>query len=125
MFYWLTATKGCWPITSYVTWSLVLFAVVSLWGVAMSQIGGHLRQGVFPDARLATMAATISVVAVVTIIAASAAFFGAPSLASNSTEGPLAEPACPAEVRGAFVFSFGLEQGSRTISHCPARGSGG
>ncbi len=125
MFYWLTATKGRWPITSYVAWSLVLFAVVSLWGVAMSQIGGHLRQGLFPAARLATMAVTISVAAVVTIVVAGAAFFGAPSLASDPEGGPLAEPACPAEVRGAFVFSFGLEQGSRTLSQCPARSAGG
>ncbi len=106
---------------SYVTWSLVLFAVVSLWGVAMSQIGGHLRQGVFPDARLATMAVTISAVAVATIVVAGAAFFGAPSVANDPEGVILEEPACTAEVRGAFVFSFGLEQGSRTLSHCPAR----
>ena len=104
---------------SYVTWSLVVFAVISLWGVAMSQIGGHLRQGVFPAARLATMAATISAVAVLTIMVAGAAFFGPPSMANDPEEDILEEPACPAEVRGAFVFSFGLEQGSRAPSHCP------
>ncbi len=110
---------------SYFTWSLVLFAVVSLWGVAMSQISGHLRQGVFPAAGLATMAITISFVAVVTLIAAGAAFSGASPRANDFTEGTLAAPTCTTEVRGAFVFSFGLEQGSRTISHCPARSSGG
>ena len=109
---------------SYVTWSLVLFVVVSLWGVAMSQIGGHLRQGVFSATRLATMAATISAVAVFTIVVASAAFLGAPSVANEPQGDILEEPACTAEVRGAFVFSFGLEQGSRALSDCPARSIG-
>ena len=108
---------------SYVTWSLVLFAVVSLWGVAMSQIGGQLRQGMFPAARLAAMAVTISAVAAVTIVVAGAAFFGAPS-AANDPEGIPEEPACAAEVRGAFIFSFGLEQGSRELSPCDAERSG-
>lgn len=105
---------------SYVTWSLVLFAVVSLWGVAMSQIGGHLREGMFPVARLATMAVTISAVAVVTIAVAGAAFSGAPSVADEAEGDISGEPACAAEVRGAFVFSFGIEQGSRALSPCQA-----
>ena len=109
---------------SYVTWSLVLFAVVSLWGVAMSQIAGHLRQGMFSATRLATMAATISVVAVFTIVVASAAFLGAPSVVNEPRGDIVEEPACTAEVRGAFVFSFGLEQGSRAVPDCPAGGIG-
>lgn len=109
---------------SHVTWSFVLFAVVSLWGVAMSQIGGQLRQGIFSAARLATMAVIISVVAVATIAVAGAAFFGAPSVANGPELGIPEAPACAAEVRGAFVFSFGLEQGSRAVSDCSARGTG-
>ena len=109
---------------SYVTWSFVLFAVVSLWGVAMSQIGGQLRQGVVPAAWLAMMAVTVSAVAVVTVVAAGAAFSGPPTRANSFVGGPLEEPACAAEVRGAFVFSFGLEQGSRVLSDCSSRSSG-
>ena len=110
---------------SYVTWSLVVFAVISLWGVAMSQIGGQLRQGLFPAARLAAMAVTISVVAVATVVVAGAAFFGAPSAADYPERDIQEQPACPAEVRGSFVFSFGLEQGSRDLSDCTVRNTGG
>lgn len=110
---------------SYIAWSLILFVVVSLWGVAMSQIGGHLRQGMFPAARLATMAVTISAVAVVTIVVAGAAFSGGSSRTDDTGEGPLEDPACTAEVRGSFVFSFGLEQGSRALSSCQVEGAGG
>ena len=109
---------------TYVAWSLVLFAVVSLWGVAMSQIGGHLRQGVFPVARLATVAVTVSAVAVLTVVTAGAALSGAPTRAHAPAGVSPGESACTAEVRGAFVFSFGLEQGSRALSDCPARSFG-
>lgn len=110
---------------SYVTWSLVLLAVISLWGVAMSQIGGHLRGGVFSDAWLATMAVTISAVAVVTVVAAGAALSGTTHRTEVLAGGPTEDPVCTAQVRGSFVFSFGLEQGSRTPSTCPARSPGG
>lgn len=102
-----------------------MFAVISLWGVAMSQIGGQLRQGLFPAARLAAMAVTISVVAIATLVVAGAAFFGAPSAAGDPERGIREQPACPAEVRGAFVFSFGLEQASRDVSDCSVRSAGG
>lgn len=102
----------------YVTWSLVLFAVISLWAVAMSQISAHLRRGVFPVARLATMALTVSAVAVVTVIAAGAAFSSGPPWPDSPAGVSLEEPACTEGVRGAFVFSFGLEQGSRAPSDC-------
>lgn len=91
----------------------------------MSQIAVHLRRGVFPAARLATMAVTVSAVAVVTVVTAGAAFSVAPLRADDPARGPLEETGCKAEVRGAFVFSFGLEQGSRVFPDCPARGVGG
>lgn len=95
-----------------------MFLVITLWSIGMSQIGGHLRQGVFTGVRLATMAVTISLLAVATIVVAGAAFFGAPSGAFAREGDVLGRSGCTAEVRGAFVFSFGLEQGSRPVSGC-------
>ncbi|WP_166397731.1 hypothetical protein [Rubrobacter marinus] len=52
----------------------MLLAVISLWALAMSEIGVHLRRGVFSPTRLATMAAVVSVAAVATVVAASGTF---------------------------------------------------
>lgn len=109
----------------YVAWSLVLFGVISLWAVAMSQISAHLRGDVFSVARLATMALTVSAVAVVTVIAAGAAFSNDPPWTNAPARISSEEPACTGGVMGSFVFSFGLEQGSRAPSDCPARSTGG
>ncbi len=105
---------------SYAIGSLVLLVVISLWAVAMSEIGVHLRRGVFSSTRLATMAAVISAVAIATIFAASVTFPGAPPRADASTVGSLAEPGCAGGVRDTFVFSFGLERGLQALSECPA-----
>ena len=99
----------------------MLFVVISLWAVAMSEIGVHLRQGVLPAARLATMATIISAVAIVAVLAAGAAFSGADPRADAPASGPLAEPGCNGGVRGTFVFSFGLERGAQTSLDCPAK----
>ena len=103
----------------------MLFVVISLWAVAMSEIGVHLRQGVLPAARLATMATIISAVAIVAVLAAGAAFSGADPRADARADapasGPLAEPGCNGGVRGTFVFSFGLERAAQTSPDCPAR----
>lgn len=42
----------------------VIFSVVILWGVAMSEIGSHVRKGLFTTAKLASMAVAVSIVAV-------------------------------------------------------------
>ncbi|MDP9455538.1 MAG: hypothetical protein CYG60_02015 [Actinobacteria bacterium] len=106
---------------SYAIWSLVLFVVISLWAVAMSEIGVHLRQGMLSAASLATMATVISAVAIVAMIAAGVAFFGAPPRADALTGSSPAGPGCTGGVRGTFIFSFGLERGSQPLSDCPGR----
>lgn len=105
---------------SYAIWSLALLVVISLWAVAMSEIGVHLRRGMFSSTRLATMAAVVSAVAIATIFAASITFPGAPTRADAPTVGTLAEPGCTKGIRGAFVFSFGLERGLQAPYECPA-----
>jgi hypothetical protein len=50
----------------------VIFSVVILWVVAMSEIGSHVRKGLFTTAKLASMAVAVSVVAVGTIVALNA-----------------------------------------------------
>ncbi len=106
---------------SYALWSLVLLVVISLWALAMSEIGVHLHRGVFSSTRLATMAAVISVVAITTVVAASGTFPVAPPRADAAASESPAESGCAGGMRGTFVFSFGLERGLQAPhDECPA-----
>jgi hypothetical protein len=63
------------PFTVFLLYSLrfsVTFSVVILWGVAMSDIGSHVREGLFTTAKLTSMAVAVSVVAVGAIAALNA-----------------------------------------------------
>ena len=63
------------PLTIFLLYSLrfsVIFSVVILWVVAMSDIGSHVRKGLFTTAKLASMAIAVSVVAVGAIAALNA-----------------------------------------------------
>jgi hypothetical protein len=63
------------PLTVFLLYSLrfsVIFSVVILWVVAMSDIGSHVRKGLFTTTTMASMAVAVSVVAVGTIVALNA-----------------------------------------------------
>ncbi len=50
----------------------VIFSVVVLWVVAISDIGGHVRKGLFTTAQLVSVAVAVSVIAVGAIVALNA-----------------------------------------------------
>ncbi len=104
---------------SYAMWSLVLFVVISLWAAAMSEIGGHLRRGVFSTARLACMAAAVSAAAVVAVAGASAVLPGPEAVPTLAAGGYRDEAGCVV-ARGPYIFSFGIEQASRQHPDCAA-----
>ena len=63
------------PLTVLLLYSLrffVIFSVLILWVVAMSDIRSHVRKGLFTTAKLTCMAVAVSVVAVGTIVALNA-----------------------------------------------------
>ena len=104
---------------SYAIWSLVLFAVISLWAAVMSEIGGHLRRGVFSTARLACMAAAVSAAAVVAVAGASTVLPG-PEAAQTSAAGVHRDEAGCVVARGPYIFGFGIEHASRQHPDCAA-----
>ena len=59
------------PLTILLLYSLrfcVIFSVVVLWVVAVSDVGSHVRKGLYTTAQLAFMAAAVSVIAVGAIV---------------------------------------------------------
>lgn len=106
----------------YVLWSLAVLAVITLWFVAISEIVSHARGGGFTVMQLASMAAALSVAAVVAVGAASVVFPPDRVEASHTTTVETADPSAGCGgVRGAFIFSFAIEQPSRAVSGCAAR----
>ena len=99
----------------------VIFAVILLWVVALSQIGSHRRKGSFMTAELAFMAVAVSAVAVCVIAALNAI---APSRAwtDNSPRGGVvavtpAGKECDA-YSYTFTYSFGLRRPSSVPEDC-------
>jgi hypothetical protein len=109
------------PILSYGVWLLAIVTVTSLWIVAMVDIKSHESKEIFTAAQLASMVAAISLMAMVTVVAVSAAFPAswAEIASSEAYRGVFARPECKG-IRGTFIFSFGLEQPSYAASECPA-----
>src|SRR5215212_7261688 len=101
------------PLTIFLLYSLrflVIFSVVILWVVAMSDIGSHVRKGLFTTAELVSMAAAVSVVAVGAIAALNAAVpsHGWTEIGPRrSTSVLLVRQKCEA-FSYTFVYSFGL-----------------
>ena len=63
------------PLTVLLLYSLrfcVIFSVVVLWVVAVSDVESHVRKGLFTTAQLASMAVAVSVIAVGAIVALNA-----------------------------------------------------
>jgi len=107
-------------------WGLIMLTVIILWILAMLDIKSHVSKKIFSVAQLASIAAAISVMAIVTLATANAAFPAswAEIASSEPYNGSLARPECKG-IRGTFVFSFGFEQPSYASplyasSECPA-----
>lgn len=103
----------------YVLWSLAVLTVITLWFVAISEIVGHVRGNGFTAIQLASMAAAISVVAV---MAVGAVFPPERVETSHTTNVETADPSAGCEgVRGTFIFSFAIEQPSHAAPGCAVR----
>src|SRR5215207_5274418 len=104
----------------FAVWLLAIVTVIVLWIAAMLDIKSHISKRFFTLAQLASMAAAISVMAVVTVALVNAAF--PVSLAGitpgDAYSGSLAHLECKG-IRGTYIFSFGLEQPSYASSECP------
>ncbi len=110
------------PILSYAVWFLAIATVIVLWIVAMLDIKSHVSKEGFTPMQLTSMAAAISVMAVVTVATVNEAFPAASWTGialSEAYSESLARPECKGTT-GTFIFSFGLEQPSYASSECPA-----
>jgi hypothetical protein len=113
------------PLTVFLLYSLrfsVIFMVVILWVVAMSDIGSHVRKGLFTAAKLASIAVAVSVVAVAAIAALNAL---SPSQEwtgidpKGSATVPPARQECEA-FSYTFTYSFGLRRPTSVPRECMA-----
>lgn len=109
------------PILLLAVWLPAIVTVIVLWAAAMLDIKSHARKEIFTVAQLASMAAAISVMAVVTVALVNAAFPAnlAGIVPSEAYSRSLASLECKG-IRGTYIFSFGLEQPSYASSECPA-----
>jgi hypothetical protein len=103
------------PHTLLVLYSLrfcVIFSVVVLWVVAVSDIGSHVRKGLFTAAQLASMAVAVSVIAVGAIVALNATVLSHWWTGIGSRGNVSVAPAgqeCEA-FSYTFTYSFGLRR---------------
>jgi hypothetical protein len=113
------------PFTVFLLYSLrfsVTFSVVILWAVAMSDIGSHVREGLFTTAKLTSMAVAVSVVAVGAIAALNAVVpsYGRTGISPRgSASVPPARQECEA-FPYTFTYSFGLRQPTSVPRDCMA-----
>jgi len=111
------------PVLSYAVWLLAIVTVIVLWIAAMLDIRSHVSKEVFTPTQLTSMAAAISIMAVVTVATVNAAFPAASWTGialSEAYSETLARPECQGTA-GTYVFSFGLAQPSYASAECPAR----
>jgi hypothetical protein len=113
------------PLTVFLLYSLrfsVIFSVVILWVVAMSDIGSHVRKGLFTTGTLASMSIAVSVVAVVAIAALNAVVpsHGWTGMGlRGSASVPPARQECEA-FSYTFTYSFGLSRLTSVPRECMA-----
>ena len=88
-------------VLPYALWPLLTLAMVALWIVAMVEIIGHRRRGMFTRAGLLCMAALVSVVAIAAVAGIGAVFAGQRFEAVSGAREDLP--------RHAYLFSFGLD----------------
>ena len=106
---WRSVEASAGNVLASAAWLLLTFAMATLWLVAMAEIWTHARRGVFTAANLASMAAAVTVAAVVAFATLSAAF--PPTLAGTRPVNAVAAGGSGCEgARGTFVFSFGIER---------------
>ena len=114
------------PLTIFLLYSLrfsVIFLVVILWVVAMSDIGNHARKGLFTTAKLASIAVAVSVVAVAAITALNVVIpsHGWTGMGPRgSVTVPPARQECEA-FSYTFTYSFGLRRSTSVPQDCMAR----
>jgi hypothetical protein len=112
------------PLTVLLLYSLrfcVIFSVVILWVVAVSDVGSHARKGLFTTAQLAFMAAAVSVIALGAIVALNATV---PSHGWTGTDPKGRATAIPPAVQECeafsytFTYSFGLRGSTLGPQEC-------
>ena len=95
-------------ISVFALWPLLTLAMVALWIVAMAEITGHRRRGMFTRAGLLCMAAVVSVVAIFAVAGIGAVFAGQRFEAVSGAGVQANEPGGDIPGR-TYLFSFGLE----------------
>jgi hypothetical protein len=113
------------PLTVLVLYSLrfcVIFSVVILWVVAVSDVGSHIRKGSFTAAQLVSMAVAVSVIAVGAIVALNATV---PSHGGTGLDQKGPATVVPAGQRCeafsyTFTYSFGLRGSTSMPQECVA-----
>ncbi len=113
------------PVTVFLLYSLrfsVIFSVVILWAVAMSDIRSHVRKGLFTTTKLASMAVAVSIVAVGAIATLNVAVpsHGWTGISpGGNASGPPARQECEA-FSYTFTYSFGLRRPTSVPRDCMA-----
>lgn len=103
----------------YVLWFSIVFAVVVLWFVALSEINkNRARKGAFTATQLSLMAVAVSVAAVGSLVSANAVV-----RQGWISAAPIAVAAAPAKTEcenPSFTYSFGLGE-ANTPQNCAAK----
>ena len=114
------------PLTVFLLYLVrfsVIFSVVILWVVAVSDIWSHVRKGAFTTAKLTAMAAAVSVVAVGAIAGLNAVVPSHGWTGLGSTEKSAGVPPnrqkCVA-FSYTFTYSFGLRRSTSVPRDCMA-----
>jgi hypothetical protein len=113
------------PLTVVLLYSLrfcVIFSVVVLWVVAVSDVGSHVRKGLFTRAQLASMVVAVSVIAVGAIVALNATVLSHGWAGIDSKRQVTVVPArqkCEA-FSYTFTYSFGLRGSTSAPRECVA-----
>ncbi len=113
------------PLTVLLLYSLrfcVIFSVVVLWVVAVSDVGSHVRKGLFTTAQLVSMAIAVSVIAVGAIVALNATV---PSHGWTGIDPKGRATVIPARQECeafsyTFTYSFGLRGSTSVPQECVA-----
>ncbi len=110
-------------LSLYVLWVLAVLFFVTLWFAAMLDIAGRSRAGLFTATQLASMAAAVSVAAVLAVVCASAVI--PPERPGDLAAAVPSVERCgdSGNARGTFIFSFGIEQPSYGARDCGEEGS--
>ncbi len=102
----------------YFLWFSIVFAVVVLWFVALSDIKSRARKGAFTAIQLSFMAVAVSVAAAGTLVTANAVVrHGWIEAVPKAVAAPPAKTECE---NPSFTYSFGLD-GANAPQNCAAK----